>query len=132
VVRNLQLGFLDADVPLSKDQRQQLVDTYRRAWADTGALRPMAISGTALSAAGAVVSSSTSAERVVDFRLKMLEQVQLRNDRIRAESQAYLTSAQQAVLEKQLRSEMEMQRLAIEMAKTVTPPALRSPGNGGN
>ncbi len=132
VVRNLQLGFLDADVPLSRDQRQQLVDTYRRAWMDTAALRPMAISGTALAAAGAVVSSSTSPEHAADFRLNMLEQVQARNDRIREESQAYLTSTQQAVLEKQLRSEMEMQRLAIEMAKTMSPAVVRSPANGGN
>jgi Spy/CpxP family protein refolding chaperone len=126
MVRNLQMSLVDADLALTKDQRQQMIDAYSRALIETRPAQPAVVSarGAVSSATGIIGPGSFTPEQFTEMRVKQLETVEARNARIVQEARNVLTAEQQAVLERHLRSEFDMQRQAIEMMNASRPATI--------
>jgi hypothetical protein len=128
MVRNLQMSLVDADLALSKDQRQQMVGVYGRAMTEaTPAQVPGSVRVAGPAAAGMVRPPALAPEQLAEMRTRQIEMVQARNARISQEARSILSTEQQAVLERHLRSELDMQRQAFEMMSSSRPAAAAPP-----
>ena len=122
MVRNFQMSLVDADLALTKDQRQQMIAAYGRASIEA---RPTQAVGSVRASASPTTAitgpPSFSPEQLMEMRQRSLEQVEARNARIAQEARTILSTEQQAVLERHLRSDLDMQRQAFEMMNRSRP-----------
>jgi hypothetical protein len=122
MVRNFQMSLVDADLALTKDQRQQMIAAYGRALKETRPTQAVGSVRSSRSPTAAIAGPpSFTPEQLVEMQRKSLEQVEARNARVVQEARSILSSEQQAVLERHLRSELDMQRQAMEMMNVARP-----------
>jgi hypothetical protein len=131
MVRNLLVGFAEADVSLNKAQRQQLADSYTAVYKAQRA-QP---AGGGLATIAFVNSSDTQPQDMLAIMQHGLDTTQSTDNAVLAEAASYLNPSQLKVLQKQQQSSLESQRLGLDMMRqrsAATGSGAASGFGGGN